>query len=200
MPKLPQRTEQNQRLWERAFEACGKKEALRGCRVSFLQSVLMIENQFRPRYFRVGEYGALLATGLLGAVFGRPVHSWTIGPCQLGLPTILEYYRTGQDKLRSGDLKPGELCFPEDTAVFHQPSVRLKSLGELWQLFSVIRLSRSMDILAWRLSAAAEKAEQDYPGRLNLQLRALGTEFGGRFSYGLMAERVWKEFETPIIT
>ena len=51
-----------------------------------------------------------------------------------------------------------------------------------------------MDILAWRLSKAAEEAEKHYPDRLRLQLRALGTEFGGRFTYGLMAERVCREF------
>ncbi len=54
-----------------------------------------------------------------------------------------------------------------------------------------------MDILAWRLSQTAADSKEKYPDRPNLQLRALGTEFGGRLSYGLMAERIWREFAHP---
>jgi hypothetical protein len=214
MPKLPERTEKNLRLWERASMACDQKETLRGCKVSFLQSVFMIENSFRPRYFRLCEYGALLATGLLGTVFRLPVRSWTVGPCQLGLPTILEYYRLGQDAGEAGERavlpehpkaqgedslqeEQAETAFPKDSAVFHQPSVRLSGFKEFLQLFSVMRLSRSMDILAWRLSQTAADSKEKYPDRPNLQLRALGTEFGGRLSYGLMAERIWRKFAHP---
>ncbi len=225
-----------QRDWDRA-EKISRDQSL--C------CIYMIENHFRPWYFRLAEYFIAFVTVLWGRVTGRPVRSWTIGPCQLGLPAILTYYRkcvaadqgaasmsdhSAEEKAAAApsNAVPDHEIHAQKTTIrtsssrtshetsaqktqprpfstvpyneIHARTVKIRSFREIRQIFSVISLKKSLEILGWRLSAAAEKAEKRWPDNRKLQIRAAGTEFGGRLTYGLMAERVWKRFADEAVT
>ena len=210
MKALPLKNGKTLRLWNKALAACENTETLRGCEVSFLQSIFLIENNFRPLWMRGLEYGAMLFFGTMSIAFERPVKSFTIGPCQLGLPTILAYSRGQAAKSaekngptvrpEGGNSLPPDFETGDDTdQSFHDRKVEFQGFKELWACLSAAKLSKSMEILSWRLAPAAKAAAEKYPDRPALQLRALGLEYGGRLSYGLMAEKVWKSFksETP---
>ena len=148
------------------------RKAPEGVRRDFLLAILSVETEFRPLHFRMAEYFAAYGSSLWGLLFKRQVRSWTIGPCQLALSIILAYH--GYE------------------AGFHDRKVRIPSLGAYFCLFSALSKEKSLRILGWRLKDKYEYALKKWPERPELQIRAVGEEYGGRLSYGLMAERAWK--------
>lgn len=164
---MPAPTEQGLRTWRRAAARAGRPLA---CDEDFLLGIYVIETHFRPLYRRLAEYAATAVTGLWSLVSGRPIRSWTIGPYQLGLPTILAYYG-----------------YP---ARLHDHTVHIPSLRALASIFSAAALSTGVRILDWRLAPTAREAARHWPDREGMRCRAVGEEFGGRFTYGLILERV----------
>ena len=71
----------------------------------------------------------------------------------------------------------------------HQQFV-IQGIKVFGQVYRAAGTAYSAEVLAYRLQAAMEQAKQAYPERFDLQCRSVGVEFNGRYSYGLMLERV----------
>lgn len=140
-----------------------------------MTSIFTIESYFRPFLFRLAEYGIVLITGTVSAVFGSSMRNYTIGPCQLGLATICNYY--------------GAQYYQ------HQPRIKLKNIKCLFQLLSVAFLSSSAKILYYRIFPLFCRAQKIYPDDKERQMYYIGEQYNGRFSYGLMLYEVSRGLE-----
>ena len=158
------------RRWRRAsaiFQRVGENAH---CDFTLLLGIYTMESFFRPLPYRMAEYGMLLAEGLLCPLRGSQVKNYTIGPCQLGLSTLLRYHGYSVE--------------------LHCKRVPIPSVGAFLSLYRTAGTAYSAEVLAYRLQAAMEQAKQAYPERFDLQCRSVGEEFNGRYSYGLMLEQV----------
>lgn len=159
------------RRWKRAAAHFFSMEALSQADRVVLLGIYTLETYYRPLPCRLAEYGLLLWEGLLAPFRGRQVKNYTIGPCQIGLSTLLRY--------RNYDVP------------LHGPTVPLPSFREFLLLFRAAGTAYSAELLAYRLQDAMRQAKERYPERMNLQCRLIGQEFAGRYSYGLMLERAY---------
>lgn len=158
------------RRWRRASLAFQRVGAKEHCDFPLLLGIYTMESFFRPLPYRIAEYGMLLAEGLLCPLRGGRVRNYTIGPCQLGLSTLLRYQGYSVE--------------------LHCKRVPIPTIGAFLSLYRASGTAYSAEVLAYRLKAAMEQAKQQYPGRFDLQCRFVGEEFNGRYSYGLMLEQV----------
>ena len=159
------------RRWKRAAAYFFSMEALSEEDRAVLLGIYTLESYYRPLTCRLAEYGLLLWEGLLAPFRGRQVKNYTIGPCQIGLSTLLRY--------RKYDVP------------LHCQRVPLPSFREFLLLFRAAGTAYSAELLAYRLQDAMQQAKERYPARINLQCRLIGQEFAGRYSYGLMLERAY---------
>ena len=157
--------------WKRASAQFFSMNTLSQADRMVLLGIYTLETYYRPLPCRLAEYGLLLWEGLLAPFRGGQVKNYTIGPCQIGLSTLLRY--------RNCDVP------------LHCQRVRLPSCREFLLLFRAAGTAYSAELLAYRLQDAMRQAKQRYPARMNLQCRVIGQEFAGRYSYGLMLERAY---------
>ena len=158
------------RRWQRAAEVFRQIEAREHCDHRILLGIYTLESFYRPLPLRMAEYGMLLSEGLLSPVRGGKIKNYTIGPCQLGLSTLL------RDQGYQVEL--------------HCKQVPVPSIGAFLGLFRAASTAFSAQVLAHRLRDAMEKAALDAPERFDLRCRYIGQVFNGRYSYGLLLERV----------
>lgn len=143
---------------------------------NMLLSIFAIETFYRPFYFRAVEYFLVIA-GCLGCLLlKRPVKNFTIGKCQLGLTTILNYY--------------GFDYYP------HSRYICIKSFAEIFKLMSVISTDKCIEILAYKLKSITDKARNIYPITNSNYLRYIGEQFNGRYSYGMLFSEVCHQLKT----
>lgn len=159
------------RRWKRAAAQFFSMETLSQADRMVLLGIYTLETYYRPLPCRLAEYGLLLFEGLLAPLRGGQVKNYTIGPCQIGLSTLLRY--------RNYDVP------------LHCQRVPLPSFREFLILFRAAGTAYSAELLAYRLQDAMQQAKERYPERMNLQCRVIGQEFAGRYSYGLILERAY---------
>ena len=102
-----------------------------------------------------------------------PIKNFTIGKCQLGLATILNFYGGNHYQ--------------------HARFINISSFSEMKQIFSVIFMDRSIEILVFRLKPISKRATIIFPNKQVSQLRYIGEQFNGRYSYGLMLTDIYKK-------
>ena len=134
-------------------------------------SIYIIESFFRPFYMRFCEYCLLFAAAMYSLVFKHPIRNYTIGCCQVGLSTILNYYgiQTYQ----------------------HAHTVLIPSFSDLMRIYGIISKRKSVEILIFRLAPIIQRANRIYPNKLKSRLNYIGTQFNGRFAYGMLFSWVY---------
>lgn len=136
-----------------------------------LLSVFLIETFYRPLWMRIAEYSVVF-WGCVGCLLlKRPIKNYTIGKCQLGLATILNFYGGNHYQ--------------------HSHKILISSVSEIRQIFSVISEENSIKILAYRLQPITHKAMRIYPNLRKNRIRYIGEQFNGRYSYGMLLNEVF---------
>ncbi len=144
-----------------------------GVNPSILLSVFIIETFYRPFWMRIVEYSVVLF-GCLGCLLlKRPIKNYTIGKCQIGLATILNFY--------GGNFYQ------------HSHNIKISSISEIRQIFSIISEENSIKILAYRLQPITHKAMRIYPDLRKSRIRYIGEQFNGRYSYGMLLNEVFSQ-------
>lgn len=138
-----------------------------------LLSVYTIETFYRPFWMRIVEYCAVFFGCARCLLLKRPMKNYTIGKCQLGLATILNFY--------GGDYYQ------------HSRYILISSVDEIRQIFSVISEDRALEILAYRLQPITHKAACIYPELRENRIRYIGEQFNGRYSYGMLLTEVFNQ-------
>lgn len=138
-------------------------------------SIYVIESFYRPVLFRMVEYAAVLGGGAISLAFNRAIKNYTIGVCQLGLSTILNYY--------GGDYYQ------------HSKELQISNIRCFSKLLSVISLKTSIKILEYRIEPILQRAQNIYPNSKENQICYIGEQFNGRYSYGLMLNSVYEVLE-----
>lgn len=138
---------------------------------SVLLSVFIIETFYRPFWMRAIEYFAVFFGCLQCLLLKLPMKNYTIGKCQLGLATILNFF--------------GHSYYQ------HSRKILISSVTEMKQIFSVISNRRAIEILAYRLQPITHKASCIYPEKQKSRIRYIGEQFNGRYSYGMLLSEVF---------
>ncbi len=142
-----------------------------GTNPNVLLSVLIIETFYRPLWMRVIEYCAVFFGCLQCLLLKLPMKNYTIGKCQLGLATILNFY--------------GHSYYQ------HSRKILISTFSEIKQIFSIIINKRAIEILAYRLQPITHKASCIYPEIQKNRIRYIGEQFNGRYSYGMLLSEVF---------
>lgn len=144
-----------------------------GVNPNILFSIFTIETFYRPFWMRVVEY-CVVFYGCIGCLLLKiPTKNRTIGKCQLGLATILNFYGSNQYQ--------------------HSHSILISSITEVRQIFSVISKERAIEILAYRLQPITRRAICIYPDFRENRVRYIGEQFNGRYSYGMLLTEVFRQ-------
>lgn len=160
---------QHTRRWQKAAAVFDQIGARENCDPTLLLGIYTLESYYRPLNIRLAEYAMLLGEGLLCPFRGGQIRNYTIGPCQIGLSTLLRYRH----------------CSVE----LHCKRVPIPSVRAYLSLFRAASIAYSAGVLSYRLGDAMQQAKQNYPGRFHLQCRYVGEAFNGRYSYGLLLEQ-----------
>ena len=155
---------------------CDKYGKKFGIDSNVLLGIYAIETFYRPFYFRLAEY-FLVVTGCFSCLLlKRPLKNFTIGKCQLGLATILNYY--GYDYYQ------------------HSQYICIKSFAELSKLMSIISTDKCIEVLAYKLKSITDRASRIYPNGNRDSFRYIGEQFNGRYSYGMLFSEVCYQLKT----
>lgn len=161
------------RNWEKTRNICEKYGERYHIDPSILVSICIIESFFRPLPIRLGEYIIVLLLSMKCVVCRTAIKNYTIGKCQLGLSTILNFY--------------GRNIYQ------HTKFINIFTFAEVKQLFGVISIRNSIDILSYRLDPIVERGKRIYPNNERSLIRYIGEQYNGRYSYGLLLEDVYQQ-------
>ena len=137
--------------------------------VNLLLGIYLIETKYRPLYYRIGEYSIALLGCLLNITIKKPVKNYTIGYCQVGLSSILNYY--GRKTYR------------------HVRYIENLTFSDLINIIKSIYYKNNFKIcldVTYSIYEKTIKIGDDY----NIQIRQIGKQFNGKYSYGFMLELV----------
>ncbi len=143
-----------------------------------LRTITRIEQAARPRYARIAEYSVLFLAFVRNKVFRVPIKNYTLGKCQLGISTILNYYNYGLYQ--------------------HLKHIQTLSIKQILIIYSSAMSVKQYCILAKHLAPINERACNIYPDSSNENDLAsryiyIGEEFNGRYSYGLRLAELMRE-------
>ena len=155
---------------------CDKYGSTFGIDSNVLLGIYAIETFYRPFYFRLVEYFLVVVGGFNCLLLKRPLKNFTIGKCQLGLATILNYY--GYDYYQ------------------HSKYISIKSFVEIGKLMSIISTDKCIEILAYKLKTIVNRGDRIYPNRNRNYFRYIGEQFNGRYSYGMLFSEVYYQLKT----
>lgn len=144
-----------------------------GINPNVLLSIFTIETFYRPFWMRMVEYCTVFFGCIRCLLLKIPTKNRTIGRCQLGLATILNFY--GSDYYQ------------------HSHSILITSISEMRQIFSTISKKRTIEILACRLQPITHRAICIYPDLQENRIRYIGEQFNGRYSYGMLLTEVFRQ-------
>jgi hypothetical protein len=163
----------HKRMWKTIRERYEKCALCYTVDPDIVASIFIIETFFRPFYMRFCEYCLLLVSAMNCLIFKHPIKNYTIGCCQVGLSTILNYYgiQTYQ----------------------HAHTVMLSGFADLRLMYSVISKKKSVEILTFRLAPIIQRANRIYPNKLKSRLNYIGTQYNGRFAYGMLFTWVYQQ-------
>ena len=154
---------------------CQKYAEAYGINSHLLISVFVIETYYRPRWQRIIEYFVVFIGCIRCLLFNAPIKNYTIGKCQLGLSTILNFYGSNYYQ--------------------HARTIIISSFAEMQQLLTSCTTEKSIEILAFRLKPLVIKAKKIYPDNNKSRLRYIGEQYNGRFSYGLLLTTVFEQIK-----
>lgn len=140
---------------------------------NILLSVFTIETFYRPLRMRAVEYCVVFGACIRCLLLKKPMKNRTIGSCQLGLATILNFYGGNHYQ--------------------HSHDILIFSFSEMRQIFSVISRERAIEILAYRLQPITRRATRIYPDLRENRIRYIGEQFNGRYSYGMLLTEVFRQ-------
>ena len=140
------------------------------CDRTALLGIYTLEGWFRPGVFRAGEYALVLAEGALALFRRGEAPNRTLGPCQLGLSTML--------RARGRDVP------------LHTPRIRYGGPGDCLSMLRAASVPYALRLLDGRLGETFAEAAARWPERPELRRRRVGEEFNGQYAYGLMLEDV----------
>lgn len=161
------------KTWISTRSLCIKYGNEYGINPSVLLSIFTVETFYRPVWMRVIEYCAVFFGCIRCLLLKIPMKNRTIGRCQLGLATILNFYEGNQYQ--------------------HSYSISISSISEIRQIFSVISKERAIEILAYRLQPITRRAICIYPDVQEKRIRYIGEQFNGRYSYGMLLTEVFRQ-------
>lgn len=144
-----------------------------GVNPNVLLSIYTIESFYRPFWIRMVEYCVVFLDCIRCLLLKMPAKNRTIGRCQLGLTTILNFYGGNHYQ--------------------HSRSILISSILEVRQIFSVISKDRTIEILAYRLQPITRRASCIYPDLRENRIRYIGEQFNGRYSYGMLLTEVFRQ-------
>lgn len=144
-----------------------------GVNPNVLLSIFTIESFYRPFWMRMVEYCVVFFGCIRCLLLKIPTKNRTIGRCQLGLATILNFYGSNHYQ--------------------HSHSVLISSISEMHQIFSAISKERTIEILAFRLQPITRRAICIYPDLRENRIRYIGEQFNGRYSYGMLLTEVFRQ-------
>ena len=157
--------------WHKIEKICVRTYGNSQVDYRILLSIYMIESFFRPLPIRIVEYVFAFCGSLRCLLTSKQVKNYTIGPCQIGLATILNYY--GIVNYR------------------HKKKIRIDSVKQIWLVFSAISTKVSLRILENSLTPICKRAKEIFSEDVDNQLYYIGEQYNGRYSYGLMLSEVY---------
>lgn len=163
------------RFWNLPKKLSFKYGRKYGVNSNTLLSIFAIETFYRPFYFRIVEYCAVIIGCFQCLLLKKPMKNYTIGKCQLGIATILNFYGGSYYQ--------------------HSQRILIHSAKEAWQILCAISTDRCIEILAYRLQPIADRAKKIYPDKYKSYLRYIGEQFNGRYSYGMLLTEVCHHLE-----
>ena len=161
------------RAWASTKKSCIKFGNEYGVNPNVLLSIFTIESFYRPLWMRLVEYGVVFFGCIRCLLLKIPMKNRTIGKCQLGLATILNFYGSNHYQ--------------------HSHSVLISSISEVCQIFSVTSKERAIEILAYRIQPITLRAVCIYPNLRENRIRYIGEQFNGRYSYGMLLTEVFHQ-------
>ena len=159
--------------WDSIKSLCEESGKEYGINPNVLLSIFTIETFYRPFWMRMAEYCTVFFGCIRCLLLKIPMKNRTIGRCQLGLATILNFY--GSDHYQ------------------HSHSILITSISEMRQIFSVVSKARTIEILAYRLQPITRRAVCIYPDLQENRIRYIGEQFNGRYSYGMLLTEVFHQ-------
>ena len=163
------------KTWASAKKLCIQFGDEYGTNPNVLLSIFAIETFYRPLWMRLIEYCVVFGGCIRSLLLKIPTKNRTIGRCQLGLATILNFYGSNHYQ--------------------HSHGILISSIYEMRQIFSVLSKEQSIKILAYRLQPIAHRAVCIYPDLQEKQIRYIGEQFNGRYSYGMLLTEVFHQLE-----
>lgn len=136
---------------------------------NLLVGIYLIETSFRPWYFRIGEYIFVILGCLFNIVFGAPLKNYTIGKCQIGISSILK--NSGKNVYK------------------HVRYIRRIDKEDFLNILKAMHYKRNFRICAEMVNDFYERSLHT-ANNYNSQLRHIGEEFNGRYSYGLLLDDI----------
>ena len=161
------------KTWPLTKKLCIKFGDVYGINSNVLLSIFTIETFYRPLWMRLGEYCVVFFGCIRCLLLKIPMKNRTIGRCQLGLATILNFYG--------------------GTHYQHSHGILISSVSEVRQIFSVLSKERAIEILAYRLQPISHRAICIYPELRENRIRYIGEQFNGRYSYGMLLTEVFHQ-------
>lgn len=141
---------------------------------NILASIYFIETLCRPFYFRISEYLALVICLLLNIIFKKPIRNFTIGKCQLGLTTILNYYGSQH--------------------YIHLDYIKRIKVNEAIYILRIIMSDEYYRIFADKIRPIFNRANNIY-GKSDLKntTQYIGQQYNGKYTYGLFLTYVFEQ-------
>lgn len=161
------------KTWVSIKSLCMKFGKKYGVNPNVLLSIFTIETFYRPFWMRMVEYCVVFFGCIRCLLLKIPTKNRTIGRCQLGLATILNFYGSNHYQ--------------------HSHNILISSILEVHQIFSVISKERAIEILAYRLQPITRRAICIYPDLRENRIRYIGEQFNGRYSYGMLLTEVFRQ-------
>ncbi len=140
-----------------------------------LVSILLIETKCRPLYFRIAEYIAMLIDVIINRIINRPIKNYTVGKCQLGVASILNYL--------------GDNIYP-----YVEYIPRLNK-NQAILLMKALFSDEYYKILAYKIKPIYNRAINIYsPLDLKNVICFIGEQYNGKYTYGLLLSTIVEEY------
>lgn len=141
-----------------------------------LVALFLIETTYRPWHYRVIEYVALFLLLWCNKILRKPIKNLTIGKCQIGLTTILNYYGCSK--------------------YMHLDYLDKLSIKEMLLILKAIKPDEYYKIFANKIRPLFYRAERIYGSKDERNIsQYIGNQFNGQYIYGLLLAAVIYEMK-----
>jgi len=139
---------------------------------NLLVAIFLIETKERPAYMRYGEYILVVFGAFQNTLMRKPVKNYTIGKCQLGLATILNYFGTSLYQ--------------------HLEHIERFDAKDLGIVIKSVSSKIHFLILAHRVTPIYQRATRIYESDVENVCCYVGEQYNGRYTYGILLSEVVK--------